>query len=64
MTSAITEINLNADKIIKWLNEGIATKEITYIEIIKGLPSLNISLLKGNEELIHSLISVMLEMIE
>ena len=64
MTDAITEIGINADKVIKWLNEGILTKELTHMEIIKGLPLLNICLLDGNEELIHSLISVMLEMIE
>ena len=64
MTDAIMEIGINADKVIKWLNEGILTKELTHSGILKGLPLLNVYLLDGNEELIHSLISVMLEMIE
>ena len=64
MIEAITQMKIDANKVIEWLNEGIRSKEISQMEIITGLPVLCIQLLEGNSELIYSLISLMLDVID
>ena len=64
MIEAITQMTIEANKVIEWLNEGIRAKELTQREIIEGLPLLCVHLLEGNPDLVYSLISVMLGMID
>ena len=64
MIEAITQMTIEANKVIKWLNKGIRAKELTQREIIVGLPILCVHLLEGNPNSVYSLISVMLDMID
>ena len=64
MIEPMTQMTINTNKVIAWLNEGIRSKEITQREIIEGLPVLCVHLLDGNTDLIYSLISVIMGIIQ
>ena len=62
MIEAKTQMTIEANKVIEWLNEGIRSKEITQLEVIVGLPVLCVHLLQNDDDMIYSLIALLLEL--
>ena len=62
MIEPILKMQIEANKVIDWLNEGIRSKEITQLEVIEGLPVLCVHLLQNDDDMIYSLIALLLEL--
>ena len=64
MIEAKTQMTIEANKVIEWLNEGIRSKEITQLEVIVGLPVLCVHILQYDKTMINSLILLLEELIQ
>ena len=64
MIEAKTQMTIEANKVIDWLNEGIRSKELTQMEIIEGLPVLCVHILQYDKTMINSLILLLEELIQ
>ena len=64
MIEPILKMQIEANKVIDWLNEGIKAKELTQMEIIEGLPVLCVHILQYDKTMINSLILLLEELIQ
>ena len=64
MIEPLLKMQIEANKVIDWLNEGIRSNELTRKEIIEGLPVLCVHILQYDKTMINSLILLLEEWIQ